>query len=627
MRNLTARAGPAATSALLLAVAAAAQAGEAKRLLWGDTHLHTSYSFDAYLNDNMSADPDTAYRYAKGLPVVHPYHRARVRIDTPLDFLVVSDHAIYLGVMRELHERGVDTGDAGWWQALGMRVGAWFLRRAMDRGEGREVFADALPAASETPREAASSAGDLAERIGLPTMYSAQVASWHAIADAADLHNDPGTFTALIGWEWSSTPAGANLHRVVVTDGDSASAKTYQPFSALDSAVPEDLWAWLETTSETARANFIAIPHNSNISKGYMFDETSLRGAQFDEEYLARRMKWERVVEITQIKGDSETHPGLSPDDEFADFETYPHYIQQGYTPYEARPGDYVRSALKRGLAIGRELGINPYRFGVLGSTDSHTGLASAEESNFWGKLATDSIPENKRGNWRQSDYPRSSGWAMSASGLAAVWARDNTRQAIVEAMRRREVYATSGPRIAVQFHGGADFTAADLESADLYATATARGVPMGGELSGLESAPAFIASASKDPLGANLDRIQIVKGWLEGAGGQRERVYDVAWSGERAPDAEGRLPAVGNTVDISEASYSNRIGAERLGAVWTDPDFDPAQPAFYYLRVLQIPTPRHSLYDAIALEAGHAEGQPDTIQERAYTSAIWYEP
>lgn len=612
---------------LTITLAVAANAQDEKALLWGDTHLHTSYSFDAYLNNNLSADPDTAYRYARGIPVVHPYHKARVRINTPLDFLVVSDHAVYLGVMKEVHTNGIDTTDVGWWDSIKFKIGAWMLSRAIDDGEGRKFFAQALPAPTVSPREAATDTESLAQRSAMPAMRPTQVAAWQSIADSADQHNDPGTFTALIGWEWSSIPSGANLHRVVITDGDATSAKTYQPFSTMDSMVPEDLWSWLDEISASTGAGFIAIPHNSNISKGYMFDEVSLRGAAYTEQYMKQRMKWERLAEITQFKGDSETHPDLSPDDEFADFEPYPYYIQNGYTPYKAGAGDYVRSALKRGLAIEQEKGINPYRFGVIGSTDAHTGLSSAEETNFWGKMATDSIPANKQGKRYNSDKPTSSGWAMSASGLAAVWAEENTREAILAAMRRRETYATTGPRIGLQFYGGTDFDANDLAAADLYARATASGVPMGGELRDLNQAPSFLVRASKDPVDANLDRIQIVKGWVDSNGEQREQVYNVAWSDERQPDSEGKLPPVGNTVDTHSGSYSNTIGAEQLSSLWTDPDFDPSQAAFYYARVLQIPTPRHSLYDAIALGMEHAADQPDTIQERAYTSSIWYNP
>lgn len=592
-------------------------------LLWGDTHLHTTYSSDAYTNANLTAGPDTALRYARGLPVIHPYHRARVQIDTPLDFLVVSDHAELLGVIRKIHRDGVNTAGLGPWDSLKAYFADWYVSRAIDNGEGRKAFSGILPEPID-PREAANSSATTDGISIIPNMLPTQIDTWRSITDTVEEYNEPGTFTALIGWEWSSIPGGANLHRIVVTDSDASTAQTYQPFGLDDSPYPEDLWGFLEETSQATGARFLAIPHNSNISKGFMFDETSLRGQDIDKDYAERRRRWEPVVEITQIKGDSETHPDLSPKDEFAEFESYPFYIQKGYTPYKAHPGDYVRSALKRGLELENKVGVNPYQFGLIGSTDSHTALASAEEANFWGKLATDSIPENKTRTLRPQ-YPSSSGWAMSASGLAAVWAETNTREAILDAMKRREVYATTGPRIGLRFFGGGDLSGIDAQSGDLYRQATEAGVAMGGELGNLEKAPQFLVLASRDPGGANLDRIQIVKGWHNGEQVE-EKVFDVAWSDERRM-VNGSLESVGSSVDIATGAYTNEIGAPHLHATWSDPEFDSAQAAFYYIRVLQIPTPRHSLLDALALGLDHAEGQPDTIQERAYSSPIWYQP
>ena len=606
---------------------ATAGANDGKQLLWGDTHLHTTYSSDAFANNNLLADPETAYRYASGLPTIHPYHRAGVQIETPLDFLVVSDHAEFLGVIRHVYFDGVDTSELGILDAAKAKLAQWILRRSIDSRDGRKLFVDVLPAPEDPRKAAVETLAGLDGNVGwLPPMPKVEVDTWNRITDIAERYNKPGEFTAMIGWEWSSIPGGANLHRVVLTDVGASVAQQFQPFGLDDSPYPEDLWAWLEKTSAATGADFLAIPHNSNISKGFMFDTKTLRGAGFTPEYVALRAKWERIAEITQIKGDSETHPDLSPDDEFADFETYPFYIQRENSEYVAAVGDYLRPALMRGLELEQQLGQNPYQLGLIGSTDAHTSLPSAEEDNFHGKLATDSIPENKDSGWTEDG---AYGWGMSASGLAAVWARENTRESILAAMQRREVYATTGPRIGVQFFGGWGFTEEDLTGEGLYARATASGVPMGGELPAQPapaSGPVFIVQAMKDPLGANLDRVQIVKGWLDDQGVSREKVFDIAWAGDRERDADGRLPDLGNTVNLVNASYTNTIGEAQFSALWQDPVFSPGQSAFYYVRILQIPTPRHSLYDVVALNADVDTRRPDSIQERAYTSPIWYQ-
>ncbi len=599
-----------------------AGADEHRELLWGDTHLHSSNSFDAFLNRNMSADPDTAYRYAKGLPVVHPFHRARVQIETPLDFLVVADHAEFLGVIRHTVQRGIPTDDLSLWQQMRAAIAERQLKRAVENDEGAAVFLSFLPKPMSV--EEAAEQGRTLDFPGSETM---ERTTWQEAIAIADAHHEPGKFTALIGWEWSSIPAGANLHRVVFTSADATTAAKFQPYSSVHSMYPEDLWAWLDETTQATGAEFVAIPHNSNISKGYMFAETSLRGEPYTEESAKTRARWEPVVEATQIKGDSETHPKLSPDDPFADFELYPHYIQNDPPPYEAKRGDYVRDGLRRGLEIEAAVGANPYRFGLIGSTDAHTGIASAEEPNFWGKMARDSIPEAKEAGWRGDGGP--TGWSMSASGLAAVWAESNTRAAILDAFRRREVYATTGPRIAVRVFGGWNFEASDAE-APIDSVGAARGVPMGAVLPAAPSGgvPRFLIHAQRDPKSANLDRVQVVKGWVEADGTSHEHVYDVAWSDQRVPDADGTLPPVGNTVDLATGRFTNDIGSPRLVTVWRDPDFDASQSAFYYVRVLEIPTPRHALFDALALglDPTGIEG-PATLQERAYTSPIWYAP
>ena len=613
--------------ALLVGITLLSISGDARaadRLLWGDTHLHTSNSFDAFLNQNKSADPNTAYLYAKGAPVIHPGNRARVQIGTPLDFLVIADHAEFYGAMRHSVQRGIPTDDLGAWDAFTASLGERVLRFVSEWDYGREFFAMLLPKPGLTPEEVAANPPSYP----LPAADGMVRSMWEEATRIAEEHNDPGTFTTLIGWEWSSIPAGANLHRVVFTSADAETASQWVPYSAIDSMYPEDLWTWLQETADRTGAQFVSIPHNSNISKGRMFPEKSLRGEPFTAESARTRMKWETVVEATQFKGDSETHPDLSPNDEFADFELYPYYIQNDPPPYEARPGDYVRTALMRGLAIEEKIGFNPYQFGLIGSTDAHTGIASAEENNFWGKFPRDSTPENKDRVLRAGRGP--SGWTMSASGLAAVWANANTRDEILEAFRRREVYATTGPRLTVRVFGGWDFEAQDLVGDDVAEAGYARGVPMGGEITNPPpgSAPRFLVQAFKDAKGANLDRIQIVKGWVDENGEPHEHVYDVTGGGARSRDATGNLSPVGNTVDMKTARYTNDIGAADLSAVWEDPDFDPQRKAFYYVRVLEIPTPRHSLMDAIALgrDPSDVEGHP-IIQERAYTSPIWYRP
>lgn len=617
-----------ATKPAMLAVAAVALAtlspvasGDTK-LLWGDTHLHTSYSFDAFMNNNHTVDPDYAYRFAKGIPVMHPYHRAWMRLDEPLDFLVVSDHAEFIGAMRRIYLDGPPREDVGFVES----IRNWFFTRQMrsviDDGEGPELFQSFLPPGAD-PREIAAARGEG----GLPAPPASMLReAWGEIVDAAEAHYQPGTFTSLIGWEWTSTPGGANLHRVVLTDAGAEQARGFQPVSSGESPYPDDLWAWLDETSAATGARFLSIPHNSNVSKGLMFPDLTLRGESVDADHARTRMRWERIVEVTQIKGDSETHPLLSPDDEFADFETFPFHLQRDTQEYVPEAGDYARSALRRGLARGAALGINPFQFGMIGSTDSHSGLSTAAEDDFGGKMATDSIPETKDDTVTSG---AATGWTMSASGLAAVWAEENTREAIVDAMHRRETYGTSGPRIRVRFFGGWEFSETDLDAEDVAAVGYGKGVPMGGELEAAPdgAAPRFLAVAYKDPSGANLDRVQIVKGWLDADGATHEQVFDVAWSGERQPGSDGKLPPIGNTVDLETARYANSIGGATLSTVWQDPSFDAGQPAFYYVRVIEIPTPRHTLYDAVALGRDAPDYGPSTLQERAYTSPIWYRP
>ena len=584
----------------VLALTAVAAIAQQTNLYWGDTHLHTNNSTDAYSTGNFVADPDTAYRFAKGLPVLHPTLRTRVRIMRPLDFLVVSDHAEQLGLQAQVMKGNPLMLATAWGKTL--RAG---LEQSQARGMRGLSPADRQQM-NQDMRTPAFRQGTWAEQV-----------------DAAERHNDPGKFSTFVGWEWTVHPGGKNLHRVVFTSSDGATAKKFLPFNANDSQRPEDLWQWLEKTKADTGADFVAIPHNANISGGLMFDMVDSSGRSITAEYARMRLRWEPVMEVTQVKGTSEVHPELSPNDEFAEFEIRRKLLAGAATP--ANKSDYARSALLRGLEIEQSTGANPYKFGMIGSSDSHTALSSVEESDFLGKLANDSLPDVRKN--QAVIFPA---WEMSAGGIAGVWATANTREAIMAAFKRKEVYATTGPRIALRVFGGFNFAANDASARDIASVGYSKGIPMGGDLSNAPRgrAPSFLIHAVKDPISGNLDRVQVVKGWLDAAGQTHERIYEVVWSGNRKPDANGKLPPVGNTVDVSRVTFTNTIGAAQLATVWTDPDFNPAQRAFYYVRVLEIPTPRHSVYDAAALGIDVKETrQPATIQERAYSSPIWYTP
>ncbi len=583
---------------------------EATQVFWGDTHLHTSYSPDAFFFGNTTADPDTAYRYAKGLPVFHPYHRAKIQIGTPLDFLVVADHAEMMGVpvlLAQGDKRLTET-------ASGKR-----FVKMLETGKNQELFFEFITAINNNQPYDDLNSEDIRRSV------------WSETVAITERHNDPGQFTSLIGWEWTSTPNGKNLHRVVFMPQGGEVAAQFIPYSSFDSDKPEDLWAWLEETSARTGASFTAIPHNANISGGLMFNDVDSEGRPITADYARTRMKWEPVIEVTQIKGDSETDPVLSPTDEFADFEPFKHAIdtkaiKQGLET-QVDAGDFARAALGRGLEFEATIGVNPYKFGMIGSTDSHTGMSSAEENNFHGKTAFDSTPANTFDTFLDI---KGFGADVSASGMAGVWAEANDRNALFNAFLRKEVYATTGPRIRVRLFGGWDYSSGDAGKKDLAEIGYANGVPMGGDLTQAPDgkSPRFLVYAIKDPRGGNLDRVQMVKGWLDENGAAQEKVYNIASSDERVVHEDGSLNPVGNTVDLTTGAYTNKIGDAQLATVWEDPDFDPNTRAFYYLRVIEIPTPRHTLYDAIALGMPPDQtGHPPTIQERAYSSPIWYTP
>ena len=598
-----------------LATAAQSQAQD-RNLFWGDTHIHTYNSADAYLLQNRTVSPDDSYRFAKGQPIIHPMSRVKIQLETPLDFLVVADHAGALGVIRAIFERDPRIVDTPF---------AKQILEAAERGEEVEAFqtlVDSTTVVAEEGKERPRAFDPETARAGQIVMMS----TWHDTVDAAERHNNPGKFTAFIGWEWTPAPGGANLHRVIFMKDGGDIGKKFIPFSSIISSKPEDLWNWLERTTQRTGASFISIPHNSNLSLGQMFDEVDSDGRPITEAYARRRIRWEPVVEATQVKGDSETHPTLSPTDEFADYEYFRFLLTALYSEKaeDIKPGSYIRGALRRGLEIEEEIGVNPYKFGLIGSTDMHTGASSAEEDNYWGKFGISGLPETKG----VGAISTARGYDMGAAGLAAVWAEENTRDSLYNAFQRKEVYSTTGPRMQVRFFGGWNFDEADAEAPSVADVGYAKGVPMGGDLvkAPRGKAASFLIRAVKDPVGANLDRIQVIKGWVGNDGKSQEKVFNVALSDGRE-EKDGKVQPVGNTVDLKTAEYTNTIGDAQLATTWTDPEFDPKQRAFYYVRVLQIPTPRHTLYDAVAMQTAPPEGYDTTIQERAYTSPIWYTP
>ncbi len=583
--------------------------------LWGDTHLHTDISMDAGAFGNRLG-LDAAYRFARGDEVVSTTG-IPVRLSRPLDWLVIADHSDNMGFFPDMI--------AGAPHILSDPKGKdWYNRIQAGEGVGVALELIGLFSQGEFPPEL----------IYTPDSAPYKTA-WAKTVAAAEQYNDPGNFTAFIGYEWTSLVTGNNMHRVVVYRDDGDKGGQMVPFTTIEptgSTNPRDLWKWLEEYEDKTGGDVLAIAHNGNLANGIMFPmRAQYDGRKLDDEYVQTRAKWEPLYEATQIKGDGETHPFLSPDDEFADYETWDIGnldVSEAKTE-DMLAGEYAREALKRGLALEERLGTNPYKFGMIGSTDSHTSLATAQEDNFFGKHSgAEPSPERMSHPFMSNENGTIMGWQQVASGLAAVWASENTREAIFDAMARKETYATTGSRMMVRFFGGWEFTDADLNSRQPVFAGYGKGVPMGGDLTAAPAgkAPTFMAYAVRDPIGANLDRIQIVKGWKDGKE-LKEKVYDVAWAGDRRIGANGKLPPVGNTVNVVTASWTNTIGAPELGVVWTDPDFDPEQRAFYYVRVLEIPTPRWSLYDAVRFDIELPDGAPTSTQERAYTSPIWYTP
>jgi hypothetical protein len=582
---------------------------------FGDTHLHTDISMDAgAFGNRLGLDP--AYQFARG-EQVESTRAGPVRLSRPLDFLVVADHSDNMGFFPDML--------AGAPFILDDPTGKdWYERIKAGKGEGVALELIGLFSQGKFPPALTYQPDSKPYRD-----------SWNKTVEAAEHYNEPGRFTAFIGYEWTSLVRGNNLHRVVVyRDGGDKGGQMvpYTTVAPQGSTTPRDLWAWMEQYEQKTGGDVLAIAHNGNLSNGIMFPlEKQSDLEAIDANYVQQREKWEPLYEATQIKGDGETHPFLSPNDEFADYETWDIGnldVSEAKTE-NMLAGEYAREGLKRGLELQAKFGTNPYKYGMIGSTDSHTSLATAQEDNFFGKHAgAEPSPERMMHPFMATEQGAIIGWQMVASGLAAVWATENTREALFDAMARKEVYATTGPRMMVRLFGGWEFTADDIDNREPAFVGYEKGVPMGGDLpaSTTGKPPTFMVYALRDAEGANLDRIQMVKGWIKD-GQTHEKVYDGVWSGDRKPDRDGKVPPVGNTVDVENASWTNTIGASELGTVWADPDFDPQQNAFYYARVLEIPKPRWTNYDAFRFGKSIPDGAPTSTQDRAYTSPIWYQP
>jgi hypothetical protein len=594
----------------------AAQSDFAEGVYWGDTHLHTSYSTDAGMLGNPLG-PETAYRFARGEEVLSG-HGQRVRLIRPLDFLVVSDHAENLGLAAMVEESNPELLKTEWGRKIHDLVKA---------GKQREAFQMWISAfaAQKDP-------------VSNPRMMRTV---WEREIEFADKYNEPGRFTALIGFEWTSiatreTPG--NLHRVIIFRDGADKAQQVLPFSLYDSIDPEDLWTYMANYEEKTGGTMLAIGHNGNLSNGLMFPVERLNGQPVDRNYAETRKRYEPLYEVTQMKGDGETHPFLSPNDEFADYGTWDKGDIAGLKPKEnwMLPYEYARSALQIGMQLEQKLGVNPYKFGMVGSTDAHTSLATTREENMYGKTPH---LEPSADRWKDiviaslsgDDSLTSYSYETIGSGLAAVWARENTRKGLFDAMQKKETYGTTGTRIIVRFFGGWDYGADEVFRPDAVSIGYRKGVAMGGdlpEMPAVKKAPVFMVGALKDAWSGNLDRIQIIKGWVDDNGQRQERIFDVAVSDGRTIGANGRCKTpVGNTVDVADASFLNNIGDAELRAVWTDPDFNPEYRAFYYARVLEIPTPTWQAYDSNFYGVTMPDEVPMFGQERAYTSPIWYTP
>lgn len=581
----------------------------AKNAYFGDFHIHTSWSFDAFIY-NVRVTPDDAYRYGKGEKIDH-VSGTSIQINRPLDFMAVTDHSEYMGVMKQMKDQN----------------------NPLSKLEIAQSINDPDPTISR------KAFGKLGFSIATNWPYKELIekdiiqSTWEKIVESADRHYEPGKFTAFPAYEWTSSQAAyftwpqyaKNMHRNVLFKGGKVSG---MPYSSFDSQNPEDLWKWMDL-QRSKGIDLMAIPHNANISDGKMYAMETDNGSAIDLAYTQTRMRNEPVHEVLQIKGQSMTHPALSPNDEFADFEVYQNTFGRSEPRVQSQPsGSFAREAFKNGLLLEDKVGGNPFKFGVIGSTDCHNGASNIDENNNIGKSGLqDPTAKIRMANLPSGPRNRQ----VSVAGVAGVWATENTREAIFESFQRKEVFATSGPRIKVRFFASWDWDTLNMEQPNWALQAYDKGVPMGGDLqkntTTKNQAPTFMITAIKDEEGANLDRVQVIKGWLDKNGATQEQIFEVAWSDNRQLDANGKLSTVGSTVNLDNATYTNDIGAVNLQTTWTDPAFDPELSAFYYLRVLEIPTPRWTTYDAVAIGVDFPEGVPTTIQERAWSSPIWYKP
>lgn len=586
----------------ILSSSAIADPNPDKDVFFGEQHIHTSWSFDAYIFGNTKATPADAYAYAKGKPLKHALG-FDMQIEQPLDWMGVTDHSEYVGVIQQANDPSTDLAKSELGKELQVKTPADIQRVYLKLG------------------------GTMTANRPIKELVSPQLMSsvWNRNNEMANAANEPGKFTAFNAYEWTSTPNNRNMHRNIYFK-DAAHLPQF-PFSSFDSEAPEDLWAWMDKQRE-AGIELLAISHNANLSDGLMYPtEVDSKGRPIDAAWAESRMRNEPLIEIKQVKGASETHPLLSPNDEYANYEIMSYLLGDPSGRFDGIRGSFVRDALRNGLAFEDTQGFNPYKPGFVGGSDSHNAAAPYRQDNFFGGhgAGDGDMKGRLEGRLFAGLDPR----YENPAGLSALWAKENTRASLFEAMKRKETYATSGTRIKVRFFGGHEFTDADLKGENWVRNAYQRGVPMGSDLPAAagDEAPSFLVWAVKDPTSGNLDRVQIVKGW-SASGQSFEKVYDVVWSGDRKPDpVTGKVPAIASTVDVENATYENSVGSVELSTVWTDPDFDPSVHAFYYARVLEIPTPRWTTIQAKEAGVKMSQVVPATVQERAWTSPIWYAP